>query len=156
MGSTQAQGDALAYRSRASVRPWAALVLGTTFAGGSLSRLAQRAYSVGSSGWQVAHSGSSLDLGRLWPLSYPPIRLYRCDFHGAVLVVPSVAAGGRGCQTNADSGLLAQHPLCSLRAGDEEVIAHRMSFPDLLFVPEPCGGLGVLAMMRNRLEIAAA
>ena len=36
--------------------------------------------------------------------------------------------------------------------GHEDLATHRVSWPDLLFVPEPCGGRGVLAMMLNRLE----
>jgi hypothetical protein len=33
-------------------------------------------------------------------------------------------------------------------------VAHRVAWPDLLFVPEPCGSLGILALLKNRMEHA--
>jgi hypothetical protein len=35
-------------------------------------------------------------------------------------------------------------------------MTQRLSFPDLIFTPDPCGAAGVLAMMRNRLDSAGA
>ena len=49
---------------------------------------------------------------------------------------------------------LGSPPCCT---GDGELhLHHRVVHPDLLYVPDPCGGEGIYRMIVNRLEHARA
>ena len=60
------------------------------------------------------------------------------------------AGRGEGCSLGL-GGRIGRPP--SLHwAGGDDTVAHRVAWPDLLFVPEPCGSLGILAMCLDRME----
>lgn len=70
------------------------------------------------------------------------------------LLSSAMGEAGRGEGCSSGLGERIGRPPSPHWAGGDDTVAHRVAWPDLLFVPEPCGSLGILAMCLDRMENA--